>query len=97
MPARLRSAQSDQYAVVCLPADRCATSTARLDWWNQVSTVFPIGDLKVMPYAVLDLTYYSSDLAGNEIGRVYGGGGDASGFELSPNCPLTAFKAICST
>ncbi len=62
-------------------------NTGRLDWWNEFSTVFALGDLKVMPYAVLDLTYYSADIAGNEIGRVYGGGGLRSSLPLSKLYP----------
>ena len=58
-------------------------TTGRLDWWTEISTMFALGDLKVVPYAQLDLTYYSQDIAGNEIGRVYGGGGVRSSLPLS--------------
>lgn len=50
-------------------------NTARLDLNQDVSIPFDAGPFKFAPYATLDLTYYSSDLNGNSVGRVYGGGG----------------------
>src|SRR5262249_53714239 len=52
-----------------------ATNTARLDLGQELSLPFTLGALRVVPYGVLDLTYYSRDLTGNERGRVYEGGG----------------------
>src|SRR6185312_4494921 len=50
-------------------------STARLDFMQDISMPFNAGPFKFAPYGVLDLTYYSNDLNGNNAGRVYGGGG----------------------
>jgi hypothetical protein len=57
-----------------LPTDR-RVDTGRFDLWQELSVPVPLGPVKVAPYGVLDLTEYTSDLNGNEIGRVYGGGG----------------------
>jgi hypothetical protein len=42
---------------------------------QQLSLPFYLGPVKVVPYGVLDLTEYTSDLAGDTVGRAYGGGG----------------------
>src|SRR5262249_18356789 len=49
--------------------------TARLDLMQELSLPFYAGPVKVVPYATLDLTEYTRDLNGNEVGRVWGGGG----------------------
>lgn len=51
------------------------TNTARFDFWQDLSLPFSMGAFKVVPYAALDLTSYTNDLTGNEIGRVYGAAG----------------------
>jgi hypothetical protein len=50
-------------------------NTGRLDLWQELSLPFYIGPVRFVPYGVVDLTYYSQDLAGNDIGRFYGAGG----------------------
>ncbi len=49
--------------------------TLRLDLMQDISMPFYVGPVKLAPYLVGDLTYYSEDTAGNELGRLYGGGG----------------------
>jgi hypothetical protein len=58
-------------------------STSRADWFNEVSVPFQLGALKVVPYGVLDLTYYSNDLDYTGQGRVYDGGGVRASIPLS--------------
>jgi hypothetical protein len=50
-------------------------STGRFDLMQELSYPFYLGPFKMVPYAVLDLTYYTQDLAGDGRGRVYEGGG----------------------
>jgi hypothetical protein len=52
-----------------------AVDTGRADLRQELRLPFYLGPVKVVPYGVLELTQYSSDIAGQEIGRVYGGGG----------------------
>jgi hypothetical protein len=49
--------------------------TGRLDWTQELSLPFALGPVKLVPYAVLDLTYYTEDLLGTDRGRIYGAGG----------------------
>lgn len=49
--------------------------TGRFDLWQELNLPFTLGPFRLVPYAVLDLTEYTSDLDGNTIGRVLGGGG----------------------
>jgi hypothetical protein len=58
-------------------------NTARLDFNQELSAPFDLGPVKVAPYGILDLTYYSQDLNGNSIGRVVGAGGVRSSLPLS--------------
>jgi hypothetical protein len=51
------------------------SNTARLNLGQEVSLPFDLGPLKLAPYGTLDTTYYSSDINGNQVGRVVGGGG----------------------
>jgi hypothetical protein len=50
-------------------------ATGRFDITQELSLPFYAGPFKVVPYGVLDLTYYTEDLKGTDVGRVYGGGG----------------------
>jgi hypothetical protein len=52
-----------------------ATQTGRFDLNQELSAPFFLGPFRVVPYGVLDLTYYTRDLTGNERGRLYEGGG----------------------
>jgi hypothetical protein len=49
--------------------------STRLDLTQELSAPFYLGAIRMAPYGVLDLTYYSQDLTGEERGRFYGGGG----------------------
>lgn len=57
-----------------LPTDR-RTDTGRFNVSQELSAPFELGPVKLAPYGVLDLAEYTNDLNGNEVGRVYGGGG----------------------
>jgi hypothetical protein len=70
--ARLRT--TDQPPPPIEITDR-TTNTGRLDLNQDLSLPFTLGAFRLVPYGLLDLTYYSEDLTGNERGRVYGGGG----------------------
>ncbi|MDY3554458.1 LPS assembly protein LptD [Gemmata sp. JC717] len=70
--AQLRPAEQSPYPV--LTTDR-RVDTGRFDLSQEVSVPLALGPVKLDPYALLDLTEYTSDLTGNETGRVYGGGG----------------------
>jgi hypothetical protein len=52
-----------------------ATATGRLDLWQELDLPLQLGAFRVVPYGVLDLTYYSQDIQGNDQGRLYAGGG----------------------
>jgi hypothetical protein len=59
------------------------TNTGRFDIINEVDMPLHFGPFTVVPYAVMDLAYYTEDVDGNSIGRVYGGGGVRGSFPLS--------------
>ena len=49
--------------------------TGRFFLQQELSAPFYLGPVKTVPYATLLLADYTNDLDGNEVGRVYGGGG----------------------
>jgi hypothetical protein len=51
------------------------TNTGRFDLSQDLSAPFTLGAFRIVPYAVLDLTYYTEDLTGDDRGRLYEGGG----------------------
>lgn len=51
------------------------TSTGRFDLMQELSLPFTFGPLRLVPYGVLDLAYYTQDLTGDDRARVYGAGG----------------------
>jgi hypothetical protein len=57
------------------PFTTYADNTGRFDVIQELILPLYAGPFKVAPYAVLDLTDYTSDLAGSNLGRVYGAGG----------------------
>ena len=63
--------------------DQESIDTARLDLMQELSLPFFLGPFKVVPYGVLDLTYYSEDLNGDPRGRFYGGGGVRASMPLT--------------
>jgi hypothetical protein len=60
-----------------------ADNTGRFDLAQEISFPFSLGALRVVPYGVLDLTYYTQDLTGQDRGRVYGGGGVRTSLPLT--------------
>ena len=50
-------------------------NTARIDWMQQVSLPFTLGPFRLVPYVMGDVAYYSKDLGGDDVGRVWGGVG----------------------
>jgi hypothetical protein len=70
--AQLRPTDTVPFAY--LPTD-VRTNTARLDLWEELSVPFYAGPVKVVPYVKGDLAYYSQDVDGDSLGRVYGGAG----------------------
>jgi hypothetical protein len=79
--ARLRPADKPgPFSVLGTDVD---VQTFRGDLWQELSLPFSVGDLRVVPYLVGDLTYYSDDVYGNDRSRFYAGGGVRSSFPLS--------------
>jgi hypothetical protein len=52
-----------------------AVNTGRADLLQEIRLPFYLGPVKVVPYADLDLSYYTNDLYGQDKGRAVGGGG----------------------
>ena len=69
------------------PPPEAPINTGRLDWMQRISAPFDLGPLRVAPYGVLDLAYYSKNLNGDQQGRVYGGGGVKASMPLSKLYP----------
>jgi hypothetical protein len=63
--------------------DQQSIDTARLDLMQELSLPFYLGPVKVVPYGLLDLAWYSQDLEGDSRGRLYGGGGVRASMPLS--------------
>jgi hypothetical protein len=78
--AQLRPSTVNPFPV--LPTDQ-RVNTGRFDLNQDVSLPFDLGPVKLAPYGVLDLTYYTEDLTGNDRGRAYGGGGVRGSLPLS--------------
>jgi hypothetical protein len=68
----LRPAQTPPFPV--MPTDQ-RIDTGRFDVMQELSLPFDLGPVRLAPYGVLDLAYYTTDLTGEGRGRVYGGGG----------------------
>ena len=58
-----------------IPTEAAAVDTARLDLYQRLSIPFDLGPARIVPYGVVDTTYYSRDLTGADRGRVLGAGG----------------------
>jgi len=66
-------------------------NTGRFDLSQELSLPFTLGPFRLVPYGLLDLTYYTEDLTGNDRGRAYGGGG------VRGSIPFTRlYPDICS-
>ncbi|MCE9533344.1 MAG: hypothetical protein K8T89_19795 [Planctomycetes bacterium] len=57
--------------------------TGRFDWMHQLSMPIDAGAVKVVPYVVGDVAYYTSDVNGDSRGRLYGGAGARASMPLS--------------
>ncbi|MCS7269564.1 MAG: hypothetical protein NZ703_00635 [Gemmataceae bacterium] len=78
--ARARPAQQPPFSL--LPTD-VSINTGRIGWLEEISMPFALGPVKLAPYGMLDLIGYTDDLAGNSIGRVWGGGGTRLSLPMS--------------
>jgi hypothetical protein len=65
------------------PPPEPGVSTGRVDWMQQISMPFDLGPLRVVPYGVLDLAYYTENNFGAGESRLYGGGGVRASVPLS--------------
>jgi len=65
-----------------LPTD-VRTETGRFDLWQDLSLPFYLGPVKVAPYLAGDLTYYTQDVNGDNLGRALGGAGVRASMPLS--------------
>ena len=79
--AQLKPTEDPPYAL--LSTDQKPDNTGRFDLWQELSVPFALGPVKIAPYGVLDLTEYTSDVNGNEIGRIYGAGGARASLPFS--------------
>ncbi len=64
------------------PTDQ-RVDTGRLDLYQELSVPFDLGPVRLRPYGIIDGTYYSNDLNGNDAGRLYGGGGASAAMTFS--------------
>ena len=71
--ALLRPASQSPLPVV--PTEATAVDTARVDLNQRLSIPFDLGPARLEPYALVDMTYYSRDLTGEDRGRILGAGG----------------------
>jgi hypothetical protein len=77
-----------------LPTDQ-RVDTGRFDLRQELSLPFSLGPVRVVPYGVLDLAEYTTDLSGDSRGRVYGGGGVRGSMPLTrlyPNVQSVFFN-----
>jgi hypothetical protein len=77
---QLRTTNQPDFAYLATDKD---VDTGRFDLFQEVDIPFRTGPVNWVPYGVLDLTYYTQDLAGNDQGRVYGAGGVRTSMPLS--------------
>lgn len=57
---------------------------ARFDWWNELDWPFQLGPFKIVPYTLLDLTWYQETMTDPDpTGRIYYGGGARASLPLS--------------
>jgi hypothetical protein len=78
--AQLRPSEYNPFPL--LSTDK-RTDTGRFDIWQELSVPLSLGPVKFAPYGILQLSEYTNDLNGNEIGRVYGGGGARASLPFS--------------
>lgn len=78
--AQLRTTDVPAFAYV--PTD-VNVNTGRFDLWQEASIPFYLGPVRLAPYGIVDLTYYSQNVLGNSVGRFYGAGGVRGSMPLS--------------
>jgi len=66
-----------------VPTEVVPISASRLDLWQELAMPFNLGPVKLVPYGIVDLTYYSKDLTGDQNGRFYGAAGGRASMPLS--------------
>ncbi len=71
--AQLRPATQDPLPVI--PTEATEVDTARLNLNQRLSLPFDLGPTRFEPYGIVDATYYSRDLTGDDRGRILGAGG----------------------
>ncbi len=71
--ARLQPATQEPLPVIRTEATE--VDTARLNLNQRLSIPFDLGPARFEPYGIVDATYYSRDLTGDDRGRVLGAGG----------------------
>jgi hypothetical protein len=52
-----------------------AANDGRFDLYQKLALPFTAGAFRLVPYGILDLTYYTQDINGSDEARLYGGGG----------------------
>lgn len=70
-----------------LPPIEVGVNTGRLDWMQKISAPFDAGPVRVVPYGVVDVAYYSQDNNGDQNARLYGGTGLKASVPLSKLYP----------
>ncbi|MCZ2342077.1 MAG: hypothetical protein LC104_09825 [Bacteroidales bacterium] len=58
-----------------LVSNAIPVNTGRFDLEQRLNAPFDAGPFRINPHGILDLTYYSEDIYGNDQSRIYGGGG----------------------
>jgi len=66
-----------------LPPIERNTTTGRFDWMQKISAPFDLGPLRVVPYGVLDVAYYTQAEDDKQRARLYGGTGIKASMPLS--------------
>lgn len=76
-------------------ATQQAVDAGRFDFMQELSWPFYLGPVKMAPYGLLDLTYYTQDLTGEDAGRIYYGLGARASMPLTriyPDIESTLFN-----
>lgn len=90
--AQLRPATINPLPV--LPTDQ-RVDTGRFHLNQKLTAPFDLGPLRLAPYGVMDLAYFTEDRTGTDRGRFYGGGGASASVTLSklyPNAESEIFN-----
>jgi hypothetical protein len=64
-----------------------ADNTGRFDFYQKLALPFSAGAFRVVPYGVFDTTYYTQDIYGNGVNRIYDGGGVSASIPFSKLYP----------